>query len=185
MDSALQTRVKVYLEGEEGGSIRGQDRRRPLAQSANGCAQAAAGVTCSGTARSPITVAEIIKFFPVPPSMSSRERNWSAATVDLYPSKRGLELNFPPLDHNMVVYALRGYGLLYQKRGGREHQGVIQTGHIMIMPAHDGGFFRGDMVSSIVVCLPLDSFSKAAYEIGSGDSCGRLLHIYQTRDAII
>ncbi len=124
--------------------------------------------------------------FPCSPLLTSRNRHWTDLTVDLYPAIRGIEFRVPAMEYIAIFYALRGGGRLHQERGGRQHEAVIQSGQVMIIPAFEEAFYKGDTVLGMGVYLPVWHFAKAVYDMADGAiSSGKLRHVFQTRDTIL
>jgi AraC family transcriptional regulator len=131
-------------------------------------------------------IAESGACFPGSPLLTSRNRHWEALTVDLHAPMRGAEFRVPAMDRVTIFCALRGGGRLYQRRGGRQHEAVIQSGQVMIVPAFQEAFYRGDTVLGIGVYLPVLHFASAVRDMeGSVPGSWELRHVFQTRDTVL
>jgi AraC family transcriptional regulator len=133
-----------------------------------------------------MTIEGTLHRLPIVPHKSSRDLDWSSLNLDVMPSVTNLQLQVPPADHYTVTYALSGSGILYQKRGGREHSSRRRPGQIMLIPAFEPSLYEGSSAESVVLRLPSHIMEENARAIGlPARQAVELLHIFDGHDHLI
>jgi AraC family transcriptional regulator len=133
-----------------------------------------------------MTIEGTLHRLPIAPHKSSRDQDWTSLNVDIMPSLANLQLQVPPADHYTVTYALSGSGLLYQKRGGREHSSRRRPGQIMLIPAFEPSQYEGASAESVVLRIPSHIIEENARAIGlPATQDVELMHVFDGHDHVI
>lgn len=134
----------------------------------------------------PITIDSVLRALPVTPSMSTRQREWSGVTVDLYNPVPNCSATYSAFDHHALYYVPVGSARLVQGRDGVVHEAVISAGMSLIMPAGHDSSWDGDVPASARMRMPTALITAAAEEMGKRPASQvEIRNVFQMRDPLI
>lgn len=138
------------------------------------------------TGNQPVTIDEIVHVLSHRPTATTREREWSGVTVDMYAPLPNISERYPPLDHHLICYCPSGSARLVQGRDGIVHETLISTGISMLMPAGCDSLWEGSASATARLRIPTGLITTAAEQIGlCSTSQIEIRNVFETRDPII
>jgi AraC family transcriptional regulator len=134
----------------------------------------------------PITIDSVLHLLPLAPSVTTRQRDWSGVTVDLYRPAPNCSATYSAFDHHALYYIPVGSGRLVQGRDGVVHEAVISAGMSAVMPAGHDSSWDGDVPASARMRMPTALIDAAAEQMGKRSAHQvEIRNVFQMRDPLI
>lgn len=142
--------------------------------------------TFSQTADKPVTIDEIVHVLSHRPTATTREREWSGVTVDMYAPLPNVSERYPALDHHLICYCPTGSARLVQGRDGTVHESLVTAGVSMLMPAGYDSLWEGSASATARLRISTALIESAAEQIGRRSmSRIEIRNVFETKDPII
>lgn len=133
-----------------------------------------------------VSINEIVHVLSHRPTATTRERDWSGVTVDMYAPLSGISERYPPLDHHLICYCPKGSARLVQGRDGKTHESVVSAGISMLMPAGYDSLWEGDASATARLRIPVALIAAAGEQIGGHCASQiEIRNVFETRDPVI
>ncbi|AXF00795.1 AraC family transcriptional regulator [Paraburkholderia hospita] len=138
------------------------------------------------TADNPVTIDEIVHVLSHRPTATTREREWSGVTVDMYAPLHNVSERYPALDHHLICYCPSGSARLVQGRDGAVHECLITSGVSMLMPAGYDSLWEGSASATARLRIPTALVASAGEQIGRQSTTQiEIRNVFETRDPVI
>lgn len=133
-----------------------------------------------------VTIDEIVHVLSHRPTATTREREWSGVTVDMYAPLPNISERYPALDHHLICYCPSGSARLVQGRDGDVHESLISGGVSMLMPAGCDSLWEGSASATARLRIPTALVVAAGEETGRhGTAQIEIRNVFETRDPVI
>ena len=134
----------------------------------------------------PITIDGVLRALPVSPFLTTRQREWSGVTIDLYRPVPNCASSYSAFDHHSLYYVPLGGARLVQGRDGAVHEAVISAGMSLLMPAGHDSSWDGDVPASARMRVPTALIEAAAQQIGRRATTKvEIRNVFQMRDPLV
>lgn len=142
--------------------------------------------TIQQTADKPVTIDEIVHVLSHRPTATTREREWSGVTVDMYAPLPDVSERYPALDHHLICYCPYGSARLVQGRDGSVHESLVSAGVSMLMPAGYDSLWEGSASATARLRIPTALIESVGEQIGRhATSQIEIRNVFETRDPVI
>jgi AraC family transcriptional regulator len=133
-----------------------------------------------------VTIDEIVNVLSHRATATTRGREWTGVTVDMYAALPNVSERYPPLDHHVICYCPSGSARLVQGRDGMVHESLVTAGVSMLMPAGYDSLWEGDASATARLRIPTALIACAAEQIGSRSTSRiEIRNVFETRDTTI
>jgi len=137
------------------------------------------------TADKPVSIDEIVHVLSHRPTATTREREWTGVTVDMYAPLPNVSERYPALDHHLICYCPTGNARLVQGRDGMVHESLISAGVSMLMPAGYDSLWEGSASATARLRIPTALIASAGEQIGRrSTSQVEIRNVFETRDPV-
>ncbi|GJH08493.1 helix-turn-helix transcriptional regulator [Caballeronia novacaledonica] len=138
------------------------------------------------TAENPVSIDEIVHVLSHRPIATTREREWSGVTVDMYAPLPDVSDRYPALDHHLICYCPSGSARLVQGRDGSVHESLVSAGVSMLMPAGYDSLWEGSASATARLRIPAALISSAGEQTGRRSTSQiEIRNVFETRDPVI
>jgi AraC family transcriptional regulator len=133
-----------------------------------------------------VSIDDIVHVLSHRATATTRGREWSGVTVDMYAALPNVSERYPALDHHLICFCPYGSARLVQGRDGRVHESLVSAGVSMLMPAGYDSLWEGDASATARLRIPAALVNAAAEQIGwRSASQVEILNVFETRDTVI
>jgi AraC family transcriptional regulator len=123
---------------------------------------------------------------PDRPVATSRGESWPGVTVDRHLAMPSFQMNAPALDHHCVAFVTNGAARVYQRRGGKELNGVVRMGDTILIAAGHPCLWSGASAATFRMRLPATLIEDVVLETGQGDpASAELINVFCARDLFV
>ncbi|SDC87455.1 helix-turn-helix domain-containing protein [Paraburkholderia lycopersici] len=141
----------------------------------------------SGSASpSQVSIDDIVHVLSHRATATTRGREWTGVTVDMYAALPDVSERYPALDHHLICFCPYGSARLVQGRDGKIHESLVSAGVSMLMPAGHDSLWEGDASATARLRIPTALVESAAEQIGARSSSQvEIRNVFETRDTVI
>lgn len=133
-----------------------------------------------------VSIDDIVHVLSHRATATTRGREWTGVTVDMYAALPNVSERYPALDHHLICFCPYGSARLVQGRDGKIHESLISAGTSMLMPAGCDSLWEGSASATARLRIPTALIESAAGQIGwRSTSQVEIRNVFETRDTVI